>query len=201
MNGRLRIIGGRWRGRKLAVPDRPGLRPTGDRARETLFNWLQDRVAGATVLDLFAGTGALGLEAASRGAARVVLVERDAALTGRLETIRGDWPGGDVLEIVHADAMDWLAGAPGRFDLAFLDPPFDSRAHDRALAALARPGVLGADARVYVESPARAPAPVAGDGADWRILRDKRVGEVRMQLLAPAADDAPQPGLPPIPGA
>lgn len=201
MSGRLRIIGGRWRGRKIVVTDRPGLRPTGDRARETLFNWLQDRVPGATALDLFAGTGALGLEAASRGAARVVLVERDAALAAALERARAEWPGADALEIARADARAWLANADGPFDLAFVDPPFDSGLHAPTLEALARPGLLAGDARVYVESPARAAAPVAEDGADWRIVRDKCVGEVRMQLLAPVRTDRPEPGLPPIPGA
>lgn len=201
MTGTIRIIGGRWRGRRLAVPDRPGLRPTGDRARETLFNWLADRVAGATALDLFAGTGALGLEAASRGAARVVLVERDPALVARLESVRADWPGGETLEVVRADAPSWLAGATGPFDLVFIDPPFEAQLHDRTLAALGRAGLLARDARVYVESPARAPAPVSGTDSGWHVARDKRVGDVRMQLLARAEDDALETGLPPIPGA
>jgi 16S rRNA (guanine966-N2)-methyltransferase len=201
MSGRLRIIGGRWRGRKLVVTDRPGLRPTGDRARETLFNWLQDRTAGAAALDLFAGTGALGLEAASRGAATVVFVERDAALAAALKAIGRDWPDTGALEIVCTDGLRWLDDAEGPFDLAFVDPPFRAHAHDRALAGLARPGLLAADARVYVESPATEPPPVAAADPEWRIMREKRVGDVRMQLLAPAGVDAPAPSLPPIPGA
>jgi 16S rRNA (guanine966-N2)-methyltransferase len=201
MTGRLRIIAGRWRGRKLAVPERPGLRPTGDRARETLFNWLADRVAGANAVDLFAGTGALGLEAASRGARRVVLVERDGALAAALERARSDWPGADALEVARADARAWLANADGTFDLAFVDPPFDADLHAPTLEALARPGLLAADARVYVESPAHEPAPVDEADAGWRVVREKRVGEVRLQLLAPAGGEPLESGLPPIPGA
>ncbi|MDT8449892.1 MAG: 16S rRNA (guanine(966)-N(2))-methyltransferase RsmD [Wenzhouxiangellaceae bacterium] len=216
MAGKLRIIGGQWRGRRLPVPDVPGLRPTGDRAREVLFNWLRDRVRGARCLDLFAGTGALGLEAASRGAASVTLVERDRKLAALLARVAAEWPAGDVLHIVRGDALVWLAretessaesqdpspgGAP--FDLVFVDPPFDAGLYATTLAALRRPGLLAAGARIYVESAARSPAPVvagetacvaasspclAADFADpgpaWEIVREKRVGDVRMQLLA-----------------
>lgn len=223
MTGKLRIIGGQWRGRRLSVPDASGLRPTGDRAREVLFNWLQDRIRGARCLDLFAGTGALGLEAASRGAASVTLVERDRKLAALLARVAAEWPGGDMLHIVRGDALVWLAreaessagrqdlapgGAP--FDLVFVDPPFDAGLYARTLAALRRPGLLAAGARVYVESAARSPAPVtagetacesasspcmaadfAGPEPAWEIVRDKRVGEVRMQLLAvPGAEPA-----------
>src|SRR6056297_986999 len=107
MTGKLRIISGSWRGRRLPVPDLPGLRPSGDRTREVLFNWLQDRVRAARCLDLFAGTGALGLEAASRGAGSVVLVEQDRGLCRQLTEFAGQWPGGDVLTIVQADALRW----------------------------------------------------------------------------------------------
>ncbi|MGK7295804.1 MAG: 16S rRNA (guanine(966)-N(2))-methyltransferase RsmD [Candidatus Wenzhouxiangella sp. M2_3B_020] len=187
MKGRLRIIGGRWRGRTLQVADRPGLRPSGDRSREVLFNWLQGRTAGALGLDLFAGTGALGLEAASRGAARAVLVERDRRLAESLKRVRDDWPDADAVEVVRGDALSWLETATGPLDLVFVDPPFGDRLHARVLEALLRPGLLAADARVYVESPAREPAPVVEGDARWSLLRDKRVGEVRMQLLEPTA--------------
>lgn len=211
MSGKLRIIGGRWRGRKLPVPDLPGLRPSGDRAREVLFNWLQGYVQGAHCLDLFAGTGALGLEAASRGAAGVVLVEHDRQLCEQLKAAGRDWPGGDCLQTVQADGPRWLEHARGPFDIVFVDPPFDAGLHGRVLDALARPGLLADGARVYIESPARAPAPVTAPAPEpasspcmlawlnpptWRIERDKRVGEVRMQLLARErpADESALPG-------
>lgn len=196
MTGKIRIIGGQWRGRKLAVPDRPGLRPTGDRARETLFNWLAGRLPGARCLDLFAGTGALGLEAASRGAAAVTLVERDPELAGRLREIASQWPGGEVLEVVCADARQWLAGAAGPFDLVFVDPPFGTGMHAAVLEVLAEPGVLAGDGLVYLEGGAgehaagdSASAPclaesVGADGRLWHGLRDKTLGRVRMRLLA-----------------
>ncbi|MDX1625379.1 MAG: 16S rRNA (guanine(966)-N(2))-methyltransferase RsmD [Wenzhouxiangellaceae bacterium] len=183
MTGRIRIIGGQWRGRKLDVPDRPGLRPTGDRARETLFNWLQAEVPAAHCLDLFAGTGALGLEAASRGAARVVLVERDRALAAALKAVAGGWPGGDAIEVVQADARAWLERAEGPWDLAFVDPPFEAGLHAATLGALEREGLLSQDAVVYVESAARdAPPLPEGWERRWTLRRDKSLGEVRMQL-------------------
>ena len=208
MTGKIRITGGQWRGRKLSVPDLPGLRPTGDRARETLFNWLQSRIRGARCLDLFAGTGALGLEAASRGAAAVTLVEQDRELAGRLGRIAADWPGGELIEVICADALAWLPGAQGPFDLVFVDPPFAGELHLRVLEHLARPGLLDPDARVYLESPARVPSAVPEPGASgrpasspcmlaefepegdhWTAVRQKTLGEVRMQLLRAACPE------------
>ena len=219
MSGKLRIISGRWRGRKLVVPNVSGLRPSGDRTREVLFNWLQGLTNGARCLDLFAGTGALGLEAASRGAASVVLVERDRRLCERLRKIADEWPDGAVLDVVQGDAPRWLEQASGPFDIAFLDPPFSAGLHGAALQALIRPGLLAPDAMIYVESDARAAAPFpvsdanekrpnlqalspcsAGQSslapASWRIHREKKLGEVRMQLLRtpesdPRAERAP----------
>lgn len=197
MSGKLRIISGRWRGRRLSVPTLPGLRPTGDRSREVLFNWLQGEIRNARCLDLFAGTGALGLEAASRGAVEVVLVEHDRNLSRRLIEIAGEWPGGDVLEVVNADALRWLARAEGPFEIVFVDPPFDAGVYGETLRALTRPGLLARDAIVYVESAASSPAPItlrqtttttsgectAAPTAHLSISREKRVGDVRMQLL------------------
>jgi 16S rRNA (guanine966-N2)-methyltransferase len=136
--GVVRIIGGRWRGSKLSVAEVAGLRPTADRVRETLFNWLQPKLAGARVLDLFAGTGALGLEAASRGAGTVVLIERDPALAASLRAtaarLAADGP--SVVEIVCNDALQWLSRAPGiQFDLVFVDPPFADALWQPALEA------------------------------------------------------------------
>jgi len=151
--GQVRIIGGKWRNTKLPVPLAPGLRPSSDRVRETLFNWLMPRLGGARVLDLFAGSGALGLEAVSRGAAHATLVERDAALARQLrESVARLGAQGEV-EVVQADALQWLAQLPaGRADIAFIDPPFADGLWDKVLGGLGPH--LAADAWLYVESPA-----------------------------------------------
>ena len=179
MTGKIRIIGGRWRGRKLSVPERPGLRPTGDRVRETVFNWLQPEIVGARCLDLFAGTGALGLEAASRGASRVVMVERDRVLTETLRQAR-QWPGGEVIQVYDGDALRWLVNAGEAFDIVFVDPPFGSGLQAQALAGLVEHGVLAATALVYVE---QGVDESLADLAGFESLRDKRMGRVRARLL------------------
>lgn len=182
MKGRIRIIAGQWRGRRLAVPDRPGLRPTGDRARETLFNWLQAAVPGARCLDLFAGTGALGLEALSRGAASAVFVERDRRLCEALRGLAEDWPGGERIEVNQGDVLRWLANDRRQFDLVFVDPPFADGLQRRVLERLADEGHLAVKALVYVEQDARDPAP---DPGEWyEPLRSKVLGDVRMNLFA-----------------
>lgn len=183
MTGRIRIIGGQWRGRKLTVPDSPGLRPTGDRARETLFNWLSPRVHGAHCLDLFAGSGALGLEAVSRGAAEVVLVEQQNDLARALREVAEGWPGGERLKVVQADAMAWLESAKGSFDIVFVDPPFEARLQARVLALLVQRKLLAPEARVYVES-GRGDYDVALDPLpEYEVLRVKQQGEVTLRLL------------------
>lgn len=175
--GVIRIIGGDWRGTKLSVPDRDGLRPTADRVRETLFNWLQPMLPGARVLDLFAGTGALGLEAVSRGAREAVLVERDPALAEELRRIAAKLPGGDRVQVVRADALAWLQTAPGSFDLVFVDPPFAGDLWRTSLAALE--GRCADDAWLYVESPHGSEAV---PDATWRLHRESRTREVRYAL-------------------
>lgn len=180
MSGRIRIIAGTWRGRRLPVPERPGLRPTGDRARETLFNWLGGRVRGARCLDAFAGTGALGLECASRGAADVVLVERDRSLAAGLEAIRAEWPDTGALHVRHGDGLAWLRGCGQPFDLIFLDPPFDTDLAGRALEIIRQRGLLHDSGLVYLETPARD----AMDAPGFATVRDKKLGEVAMRLLA-----------------
>lgn len=182
MQGSVRIISGKWRGRKIPVPARAELRPSGDRVRETLFNWLQWELAGARCLDLFAGTGALGLEAASRGAARVVLVERDHLLIEHLRGLARDWPGGEVLEPVHSDVLRWLERAAGPFDVVFIDPPFDRELEQPVLDTLAGSELLSPGACIYVEQALRS-APLELP-AGWQLRREKRAGEVRMSLLA-----------------
>jgi 16S rRNA (guanine966-N2)-methyltransferase len=173
--GRIRIIGGEHRGRRIAVPSRAGLRPTPDRVRETLFNWLGQTLEGRSCLDLFAGSGALGFEAASRGAARVVMVENDRvafeALSRTRELIRAR-----QVEIVFGDAFQYLARATERFDVVFLDPPFGQNGLEPLIERL--PERLAPGARVYVES--RAPLQ---PGEAWRELKRSRAGQVSYQLL------------------
>ena len=174
----MRIIGGELRGRRLAVPLRPGLRPTPDRVRETLFNWLGQRLDGLACLDLFAGSGALGFEAASRGAARVVMVEDDRATFAALERHR-ELLRAPQVELVFGDALGYLDAQPAgraRFDVVFLDPPFRQNALGPALERLASRVAEGG--RVYVESP----EPVEAQ-APWRELRRARAGQVSYQLL------------------
>jgi 16S rRNA (guanine966-N2)-methyltransferase len=153
MKHEVRIVGGHWKRTKLAVPDRPGLRPTPDRVRETLFNWLGQDLTGWRVLDAFAGSGALGFEAASRGAGPVVLLERDPALARGLDAARARL-GADTLQVQAADALGWMAAAasaPARFDLVLLDPPFDAGLHARALGT-ALP-LLAPGGWLYLEAP------------------------------------------------
>ncbi len=174
---RVRIIGGKWRSRVVQFPAAAALRPTPDRVRETLFNWLGQRLDGLSCLDLFAGSGALGFEAASRGARRVVLVERDRETARHLRESASTLEASEV-EVVAAEALEYLAHARESFDVVFLDPPYAS---DLAAAALARlfPR-LAPGARVYVETS----APVAGN-AGWSVLREARAGAVRYALLQP----------------
>lgn len=176
--GALRIIAGRWRGRRIMVPDLPGLRPTPDRVRETLFNWLQPVIAGARCLDLFAGSGALALEALSRGAAEVVAVERDRAAADRLRATAGQF-GTDGLQVVCDDALAYLAGTPEPFDVVFLDPPFDSGLLGRAAERVA-PGWLNDPAWIYLEcAPGQEQRPLP---EPWHVVRHKRAGDVVYRL-------------------
>ena len=177
-SGHVRIVGGQWRGTRLPVADVPGLRPTSDRVRETLFNWLQPVVADARVLDLFAGTGALGLEALSRGAREAWLVERDPRLAEALRASVARLHADGRAHVVQADALAWLrAPLHGRFDLVFLDPPFAAGLWQDALAALS--SWLAQDAWLYVESPADA-VPAVPSG--WRLHREGRTRDVRFAL-------------------
>lgn len=177
--GTLRIIGGKWRGRRFEVSDQAGLRPTPDRVRETLFNWLQPTIAGARCLDLFAGSGALALEALSRGAAEVVAVEHNPtahqmlrAATARLEATG--------LVALQADALAFLAGSPQPFDVVFVDPPFDSDLLIH-VPELLEQGWLARPAWVYLEcAPGQDQAPLP---ESWEILRHKRAGDVVYRLV------------------
>jgi 16S rRNA (guanine966-N2)-methyltransferase len=179
--GRLRIVGGVWRSRIIDVPERPELRPTPNRVRETLFNWLGQELTGLACLDLYAGSGALGFEAASRGAARVVMVEADRAVLAALRRSR-ERLGASEVEIVAGDALEYLARPGERFDVVFLDPPFRQNALPMLLGKL--PPRLQPGARVYLEAAqAVEPAP------PWRELKRARAGQVSSQLLQWSADD------------
>jgi 16S rRNA (guanine(966)-N(2))-methyltransferase RsmD len=177
MPGEVRLIGGRWRRSKLPVPDRPDLRPTPDRVRETLFNWLGQDLSGWRVLDAFAGSGALGFEAASRGATEVVLLERDAALCRGLDAVRQRLQA-QAVRVECADALAWMArAASGAFDLVLLDPPFDAGLAAPAAAAALR--LLAPGGWLYVEGP----QPLAVLPAGLEAHRNLHAGAVHAQLL------------------
>jgi 16S rRNA (guanine966-N2)-methyltransferase len=177
-SGSVRIIGGRWRGTRLPVADSPGLRPSSDRVRETLFNWLQPALPGARVLDLFAGTGVLGLEAVSRGAASAQLVEAEPRLARALQDASVRLGAGGEVAVHPGDALAWLRGQAGRgFDIAFVDPPFAAGLWEPVLAAL--PAALAADAWLYLESPSDR-VPVLSP--EWALHRENRTRDVRSAL-------------------
>ena len=179
--GSVRIIAGDWRGSRLPVPDLPGLRPSGDRCRETLFNWLQLFIRNADCVDLFAGTGALGMEAASRGAARVVLVEK-ALLAAKVLQENADRLGGERVQVVTGDALQWIEEmTPQSMDIAFIDPPFGFDLESRALELLQQRDGMKRGGHVYVETARTATVPLPGPG--WEQVREKVLGEVRMLLL------------------
>ena len=173
--GRIRIIGGEYRSRLLRVATRPGLRPTPDRVRETLFNWLGQELDGLACLDLYAGSGALGFEAASRGASRVVMVEADRVALRALEASRAAL-GAAQVEIIGGSASAYLEHSRERFDVVFLDPPFRQNAVPGLLPQLSR--LLNARARVYAESASPVPAQT-----NWREIRRARAGGVSYQLF------------------
>jgi 16S rRNA (guanine(966)-N(2))-methyltransferase RsmD len=180
----VRIIGGQWKRTKLAVADKPGLRPTPDRVRETLFNWLGHDLTGWHCVDAFAGTGALGLEAASRGASEVLLVEQDPELVSRLRDTR-DRLQATTVKIERGNGLSVLSRlAPGSIDLILLDPPFDANLFDKALA-VASPA-LAAQGRIYLEAPS---AWTDAALAPWRLtcLRHLKAGSVHAHLLGRAA--------------
>jgi 16S rRNA (guanine966-N2)-methyltransferase len=176
----VRIIGGQWKRSKLPVADAPGLRPTPDRVRETLFNWLGQDLSGWRCLDAFAGSGALGFEAASRGASAVLLLERDRRLARSLSDTKERLKA-DTLRVENADALAWMArSATACFELVFIDPPFDSDSVVPALDAALRVVVEGG--YIYLEA-AHAFAPEAAAQRGLRIHRQSRAGAVHFHLL------------------
>ncbi len=177
----MRIIGGEWRGRRLPVPDLPGLRPSGDRCRETLFNWLQPHIRGAICVDLFAGSGSLGMEAASRGAAEVILIEK-LNLAARILRENVTRMNAENVKVISIDALQWLHGcATASLDVAFVDPPFGIQLESRALELINIRNCIRPGGFVYVET-AR-DIGLAGPQPGWEIAKEKVIGDVRMVLL------------------
>jgi len=174
--GKLRIIGGRWRSRQLPIIEAEGLRPTTDRVRETVFNWLQQDIAGRRCLDLFAGTGALGFEAASRGAHEVVMVEKNTVVYQQLKQ-NASVLEADNVQLLHRDAIEYLQQltSAADFDIVFLDPPYQSGLLPAAIAALSLP----AGAIVYVEANKAEEIAVP---ENWIQLKDKTAGQIHYCL-------------------
>ena len=186
-SGRLRIVAGNWRSRLLEIADVEGLRPTPERIRETLFNWLAPTLHGARCLDLYAGTGALGLEALSRGAAEAVFVERSPVAARQLQK-NVDLLDARGATVVAQGAFEYLErDASGRFDVVFLDPPFAADLLEETCRLLAARDLLAAGARVYLEQDRNKPEPRLPD--HWTIEKNKTAGKVRYLLATVDEDD------------
>lgn len=183
---KLRIIGGEWRGRKLRFASLPGLRPTPDRVRETLFNWLQAHTPGSRALDLFSGSGALGFEALSRGARELVFVDQAREVASTLKQELRELKA-DNAEVYQSAAESWLKSTPATpFDLVFLDPPFRKGLLEPVCQTLESDGWLTADAQIYIETEAELKAPVLP--ANWQPHREKRAGQVIYRLYRRSSD-------------
>ncbi|MGZ8191138.1 MAG: 16S rRNA (guanine(966)-N(2))-methyltransferase RsmD [Methylococcaceae bacterium] len=181
MQSKLRIIGGTWRSRQVSFVDVPGLRPTPARVREMLFNWLQYDIMGSRCLDLYAGSGALGFEAASRGAKSVVQVENNPVACRALkENVVG--LAASQINIVQMDAFRYLAGDPETFDVVFLDPPFAMSMAAQTCQWLENQGWLARQAKIYVET--ESTLKLEGIAENWQLLKNKVTGEVRSYLFA-----------------
>ncbi|NNJ98581.1 MAG: 16S rRNA (guanine(966)-N(2))-methyltransferase RsmD [Gammaproteobacteria bacterium] len=179
--GQLRIIAGKWRRHKLAFPGQQTLRPTPDRVRETLFNWLRADLADSICLDLFAGSGALGFEAASRGARRVILVEKDREAANLIKQTRARLEA-DMTEIVNADAIKWLNSNQQVFDIVFLDPPYRAGLLSRCCELLENGQNLAENAKIYIEHA------LGDDVIDipqaWQCIRSRSAGQVSYELYS-----------------
>ena len=184
--GRLRIVAGKWRSRLLPVIDAPGLRPTSERIRETLFNWLSPRIEGARCLDLFAGTGALGIEALSRGAEKLVFVEDSAAVAVGIRRNLGDLEAANA-EVHQGDAVNYLSKAdPQPFDVVFLDPPFDTDVLAKLCVLLQQKGWLATNAVIYLEQSRDRKKPALPAG--WTVSHEKVAGKVSYSLVRTAIE-------------
>lgn len=187
--GQLRIIGGQWKRTPIPVENVPGLRPTPDRVRETLFNWLGQRLDGKHCLDLFAGSGALGLEAASRGAASVVLIDQDAGCCRRIEQLIEKLRAQDRMTCIRASGYDWISRTSRSFDLIFLDPPYASDLLAKSLPLAAR--ALSPEGLIYLESD-RPFEPGKAAAAGLRLVRADKAGGVHYHLLQHSAGQGEQ---------
>ena len=177
----LRIIGGDFRGRRLNFPDGRGLRPTADRVRETLFNWLQGQLYGRRVLDLFAGSGALGIEALSRGAAELVFVEQARPAAQQLRDNLALLQAESRAQVQQRDALQWLNAAEGSFDLVFLDPPFADRLLLKTTQLLESRGLLAEHAWIYLEQDSAHKWPELP--ANWALHREGQAGQAAFRLM------------------
>ncbi|MDY0972103.1 16S rRNA (guanine(966)-N(2))-methyltransferase [Siccibacter turicensis] len=179
-SGQIRIIGGQWRGRKLPVPDSPGLRPTTDRVRETLFNWLAPHLVDARCLDCFAGSGALGLEALSRYAARTTLLEMERGvaqqLTQNLATLKATQG-----QVVNTNTLEFLSKPGEPHDIVFVDPPFRKGLLEQTVTLLEQNGWLADNALIYIESEVEGGLPALP--ASWQLHREKVAGQVAYRLF------------------
>ncbi len=177
---RVRIIAGCWRGRRIQFPDLAAVRPTPDRVRETVFNWLQAEIAGSHCLDLFAGTGILSFEALSRGAESVTCVEHDESAITAIRDNAATLGAGDV-ETVRADAIEFLTRSPLRpIDIVFIDPPYGSQIVEQVCQILDKRAWLAPQALIYIERHAKDPVPTVPE--NWQCLRSKRAGQVDYRL-------------------
>ena len=175
----MRIIGGDWGGQQLSFPDAEGLRPTSDRVRETVFNWLQFHLAGRNVLDTFAGSGALGFEAASRLASRVLMLEKSKRVASMLEDNRRKL-GAEQIEVINRDARTYLSELDEQFDVVFLDPPFGKGMIEGFADLLEELGLLSNEAMIYLEMESGLSPQLP---ANWEVIRDKKAGDVRYMLV------------------
>lgn len=180
-SGQIRIIGGQWRGRKLPVPDSPGLRPTTDRVRETLFNWLAPYLVDARCLDCFAGSGALGLEALSRYAAKATLLEMERGVAQQLQKNLATLKASNA-QVVNTNTLNYLNQPGEPYDIVFVDPPFRKGLLEETLKLLETQGWLASGAMVYVESEVENGLPPVP--ANWRLHREKVAGQVAYRLYS-----------------
>lgn len=183
--GEVRIIAGQFKGRRLRFPAAPGLRPSGDRIRETVFSWLLPWLPNARVLDLFAGSGALGFEAASRGAREVICNDLNPQVVAALREHQQQWPA-PMIQVSNDDALTLLQRLTPAFDIIFLDPPFRADWLNRVLPELKTRQLLAADGVVYIETERELGEPILPDGWDW--YRVKESGQVRYALARPSAE-------------
>ena len=179
-SGQLRIIAGKWRGRKLTILDVEGLRPTPDRVRETVFNWLQAYIGGAVCLDLFSGSGALGFEAASRGADAVTLVEVNAKAAQQLQQNNNDLTAKNC-QIEHKTAQQFLVENVQQYDIVFIDPPYQADVWTEIAEQLQDTNALADEALIYLECPSQKNLPRLPEC--WQLLKEKKAGDVRYCLF------------------